>query len=158
MSIAHLNVTRKRTLPVRSRIPPSPILLKEVTATKNPCSLDDFLMVKLPIKQRITALWRPSHQLVGWNPNALLHFDLEKHHYSREEKKLIRSSRAQSRGWASSIFNVSRSECIFSLSKRDFFVLLCCNTQSCCIRKCFVSLSYFWISIKWHFFLSSYMS
>jgi len=34
----------------------SPILFKAVTATKNPCSLDDFLVVELPIKRRITAL------------------------------------------------------------------------------------------------------
>ena len=32
---------------------PSPILLKE--ATKNPCSLDDFLVVEMLIKRRITA-------------------------------------------------------------------------------------------------------
>ena len=42
--------------PVRSRIPPSPILLKEVTAAKDPCSLVDFLVAELPIKRRITAL------------------------------------------------------------------------------------------------------
>jgi len=30
--------------------PPSPILFKEVTATKNSCSLDDFLVAELPIK------------------------------------------------------------------------------------------------------------
>ena len=29
--------------------------------------------------------------------------------------------------------------------ERDFFVLLYCNTQSYCIRECFVSLSYAWI-------------
>ena len=29
---------------------------KEVTATKNPCSLDDFLVAELPIKRRITVL------------------------------------------------------------------------------------------------------
>ena len=40
----------KGTSPVRSQILPSPILFKEVTATKNPCSLDDFLVVKSPIK------------------------------------------------------------------------------------------------------------
>ena len=28
----------------------SPILFKEVTTTKNPCSLDDFLVAELPIK------------------------------------------------------------------------------------------------------------
>jgi len=33
--------------------------------------------------------------------------------------------------------------CNLSLSKRDFFILLCCKTQSHCIRKHFVSLSYF---------------
>ena len=41
---------------VTSKVLPSPILFKEVTATKNPCSLDDFLMVELPIKRRIMAL------------------------------------------------------------------------------------------------------
>jgi len=42
---------------VRSRIFPSPILFKEVTAMKSPWSLDDFLVAELPIiKRRITAL------------------------------------------------------------------------------------------------------
>jgi len=40
----------KRMLPVRSRILPSPILLKEVTWTKNPCSSDAFLVVEMLIK------------------------------------------------------------------------------------------------------------
>ena len=35
---------RKRTSPVRSQILLSPLLFEEVTATKNPCSLDDFLV------------------------------------------------------------------------------------------------------------------
>ena len=43
-------VTGKRTSPVRSRILLSPILFKAVAAMKNPCSLDDFLVVELPIK------------------------------------------------------------------------------------------------------------
>jgi len=43
-------VTKKRISPVRSRILPSPILFKAVIAMKNPCSLDDFLKVELPIK------------------------------------------------------------------------------------------------------------
>ena len=146
--MAHLKITEQRTSPVRSQILPSPILLKEVTATKNPCSLDAFLMVEMLIKWRITALWRPSHQLVGWNQNAPLHFNLEKYHCSQEERKLICYSRPQSRGQASCIFNISRSEYNISLSKRDFLVLLYCNTQSYCIRERFVSLSYFWISIK----------
>jgi len=51
-----LKVMGKRTSPVRSRILPSPILFKEVTTTKNSCSLDDFLVVELPIKRRIMAL------------------------------------------------------------------------------------------------------
>ena len=51
-----LKATGKRTLLARSRILPSPILLKEVTEAKNPCSLDDFLVVELPIKRRIVAL------------------------------------------------------------------------------------------------------
>ena len=46
---------RKEMSPVRSRILPSPILLKEVTATKSPCSLDNFLVVEMLIKRRITA-------------------------------------------------------------------------------------------------------
>jgi len=148
MSMVHLKATGKRTSPVRSQILPSPILFKEVTATKNSCSLDDFLVAELPIKERIIALWRPSHQLVRWNKNAPLHFDVEKHHCSQEERKLICCSWLQSRGQALCIFNASGSVCNFSLSKRDFFVLLCCNTQSYCIRQHFVSLSYFWISIK----------
>ena len=45
-----INVTGKRKSPVRSQILPSPILLKKVTATEKPCSLDDFLAVKLTIK------------------------------------------------------------------------------------------------------------
>jgi len=36
--------------------PPSQIFFKEVTAKKNPCSLDDFLVVELPIKRRTTTL------------------------------------------------------------------------------------------------------
>jgi len=36
--------------------PPSPILFKEVTVTKNSCSLDDFLVAEFPIKRRVMAL------------------------------------------------------------------------------------------------------
>jgi len=147
MSMAHLKVTGKRTSPIRFQILSSPIFLKEVRGTKNLYSLDDFLVVEPPIKRIITALWRPSHQLVKWNKNVPLHFDLKKHHCSQEERKLICCSWPQSRGWASCIFNVSRSKCNLSLSKNDFLVLLCCN-QSYCIRECFVWLSCFWISIK----------
>ena len=46
----HLKVTGKRMPLVRSRILPSPILFKKVIATKNPCSLDDFLVAKYFIK------------------------------------------------------------------------------------------------------------
>ena len=74
------------------------------------------------------------------------------------KRKLIRYSWSQSRGQTSCIFNVLRSECNLSPSKRDFFVLLCCNTQSYRIRGSLVSLSYVWISIKVTLFLSSYMS
>ena len=49
----HLKVTGNEMSPVRSRILFSPILFKEVTATKNPCSLDD-LVAKSSIKRRIT--------------------------------------------------------------------------------------------------------
>ena len=52
------------------------------------------------------------------------------------------------------IFNISRSECNLSLSKRDFFELFCCNTVSYWIREHFVSLSHIWISIKVTFFLA----
>jgi len=48
-------VTGKRISPVRSRILPSPILFKAVIVTKNSCSLDDFLIVELPIKRTIMA-------------------------------------------------------------------------------------------------------
>ena len=75
-----LQVTGKRTSPVRSRILPSPILSPEVTSMKNPCSLDDFLWWRCSS----TKDYSP-HQLVGWNQNVLLHFDLEKHHCSRLE-------------------------------------------------------------------------
>ena len=55
---------RKEDVTSKVLDPPSSILLKEVAATKDPCSLDDFLVVEMLIKRRITALWRPSHQLV----------------------------------------------------------------------------------------------
>ena len=157
MSMVHLKVTEKRTSPVKSRILPSPILLKEMTATKNPCSLDDFLVVELPVNRKITSLWRPSQQLSG---------EIRMLPYISTSRNTIVLKRreswsdvpwSQSRWWASCIFNVSRSECNLSLSKRDFFVLLYYNTQSYWIREHFVSLSYFSISIKVTFFLPSYL-
>ena len=51
----YLKVTGKGVSPVRCRILPSPILFKEVTASKNSCSLDDFLAAKSFIKRRIMA-------------------------------------------------------------------------------------------------------
>ena len=53
ISMVHLKVTGKRMSLVSSQILPSPILVKEVTATKNPCSLDDFLVAECntPIPQ-----------------------------------------------------------------------------------------------------------
>ena len=69
-----------------------------------------------------------------------------------KRRKLICCSWPLSRGWVSCIFNVS-SECSLLLSKRDFFVLLCCNTQSYCTREHFVTLLYFWIWIKVTLFL-----
>jgi len=157
MSMAHLKDTGKRTSPVRSRILPSPILFKEVIVTKNSCSLDDFLVAELPIKWRIMASWRHSHQLVGWNQNSPLHFNLEKHHCSQEERKLIYCSWPQSKRWTLCNFNISRSECNLSLSKRDYFVLLCCNAQSYYARECFVSFSYFLNINKSDTFLPSYL-
>ena len=65
-----------------------PPFTKEDSNEKS-CSLDDFLVAKLAIKREITALGRPSHQLIGWKQNVPLHFDLEKHHCSQEERKLI---------------------------------------------------------------------
>ena len=56
VGMVSLKAKGKRMSPVRSRILPSPILLKEVTATKNPCSLDAFLVVVMLTKRRITAL------------------------------------------------------------------------------------------------------
>jgi len=41
----HLKVTGKRTSLVQSRIHPSPILFKEVTTTRNPCSLEQNLLL-----------------------------------------------------------------------------------------------------------------
>ena len=38
----YLKIIGKRRSPVRSRILHSPILFKEMTTTKDPCSLDDF--------------------------------------------------------------------------------------------------------------------
>ena len=49
-----LQVTGKRTSPVRSQILPSSILLPEVTSRKNACSLDDFLVVEMFINE---GLW-----------------------------------------------------------------------------------------------------
>ena len=67
--IGHSKVIGKRTSLVRSRILPSPILFKKVTATKNSCSLDDFLVTESSIKQRTMTLssGRPFVQLVRWN-------------------------------------------------------------------------------------------
>ena len=45
--IGHLKVIGKRTSLGRFRILSSPILFKEVTAMKNPHSLDDFLVAKI---------------------------------------------------------------------------------------------------------------
>ena len=55
-----LQVTGKMTSPVRSRILPSPILRPEVTSTKNPCALDDFLVVEIFINEglRLTPVGR----------------------------------------------------------------------------------------------------
>jgi len=47
----HLGVTGKRMSPVRSRILPSLILFKKVTAMKNPYSSDDFLVENLPLSK-----------------------------------------------------------------------------------------------------------
>ena len=55
-SMLYLKVTGRRTLPVWSRILPSLILFKEVTTTKDTYSLDNFLVEKSSIKQRIMAL------------------------------------------------------------------------------------------------------
>jgi len=55
-SMMHLKVTRKGMPLVRSRIHPSPILLKKVTAMKNSCSLDDFLTARSSIKRNIMTL------------------------------------------------------------------------------------------------------
>ena len=64
MSMAHLKVLGKRTSPVRSQILLSLILFKEVTATKNPCSLDDFLEVVLPLSEEL----RPCEDLrTSWS-------------------------------------------------------------------------------------------
>ena len=46
-----LDAAGKRMTPVRSQILPSPILSPEVTSTKNPCSLDDFLVVEMFINE-----------------------------------------------------------------------------------------------------------
>ena len=48
-------------------------LTPEVTSTKNPCSLNDFLVVEMFINEG---------SLIGRNHNDLLHFDLKKHHCS----------------------------------------------------------------------------
>jgi len=57
---------KRRGGSVWSRILPSLILFKEMTTTKNTCSLDDFLVVRYSIKQRIKTLWgRKIFTLVG---------------------------------------------------------------------------------------------
>ena len=88
-SMMHLKVTGKGTSPVKSQILPSPILFKEVTSTKNPCSLDDFVVAKSSIKWRMMTLKgrKPLCQFVRWNQNVPLHLDLEEHHCSQEERK-----------------------------------------------------------------------
>ena len=60
-------VTGKRMSPVRSWILSSPILIKKVTATKNPCLLDDFLVAKSSIKRRTTALCRERPFVSSWS-------------------------------------------------------------------------------------------
>ena len=52
----YLKGTGNEMSPLRSQILLSPILFKEVTATKHPCSLDDFLVAKSSIKRMIKAL------------------------------------------------------------------------------------------------------
>jgi len=78
VGMVSLEATWKRMSPIRSRILPSPILPPEVSSPKNSCPLDDFLVVEMLIKKDYSP-----HQLVWWNQNVLLHFDLEKHHCSR---------------------------------------------------------------------------
>ena len=56
MSMAHLKVTGKEDVTSNVLDPPFTNLFKEVITTKNLCSLDDFLVMELPIKRRITAL------------------------------------------------------------------------------------------------------
>jgi len=84
----YLKVTGKGVSPVRSWILPSPILFKEVTAAKNPCSLDDFLLAKSSIKRRITALWGGGFrvQLVRWTQNVSLHVDFNDCPHFEERK------------------------------------------------------------------------
>ena len=65
--IRYLKITGKGTSPVRSRILPSPILFKEMTSTKNPCSLDDLLVGKSSIKWRIMTLWGGRPFVFSWS-------------------------------------------------------------------------------------------
>ena len=127
-------------------------------------------MAKSSIKRRISA-----HTSWLGGIGMPLHFDLEKHHCSQlatsffnvyimhhnvtstrclntdqlcydpvEKKRNLFSAFFQT-SWIWSGVDVLRSECNLSLSERDFFVLLYCNTQSYCIRERLVSLSSVWI-------------
>ena len=69
VGMVSLKATGKRMSPVRSRILPLSILIM-----KDPALWWQNLSLS-------EGLW--PHQLVGWNQNVPLHFDLEKHHCSR---------------------------------------------------------------------------
>jgi len=130
-------------------------LTPEVTSTKSPYSLDDFLVVEMFINED-----HYLHRLVRRDQKVLLHFDLKKHHCSWSTRgffdvyvmhggviSLRSSSQCSTLLWRPSkhlVLGVVRSfrEWVKPLRERDFFVLLYCNTQSYCIRERLVSLSY----------------
>ena len=134
-----LQVTRKRTSPVRSQILPSPILLSEVTSRKNPYSLDDFLVVEVYINEglRATPVGRvESDCSSAFRPRETPLFSVNDeffqclHHASWCNQHPIVSTPIS---LSSALFqtsciwngvNILRSECNFSLRERDFFVLL----------------------------------
>ena len=159
VGMVFLQVTRKRTSPVRSRILPSLILPPEVTSTKNSCSLDNFLVVEMFINEGLwptpvgqvesecSSEFRPQEAPLFLVSDELLR--CLRHALWCNQHPIILTVLSPSSAlfqtsciWSGG--NASRSECNLLLREMDFFVLLYCNTQSYCIRERFVSLSYVW--------------
>jgi len=155
-----LQVTGKRTSPVRPRILPSPVLPQKWHRGQSPYSLDDFLVVEMFINE---GSWPTSvGQVESEGPAAFRSQETPLFLVNDGFFRCLRhASWCNQLPIVTTVFgstlapfqtsctwsceHASRSECNLLLRERDFFVLLYCNTQSYCIRERFVSLSYAWI-------------